>query len=290
MKNLVLIVLLGLAFACESPQNSEKVNQDVSKEETSEKQENKTDKKKDRKTKDDSSEKEGNASNETLKELGFPTGNKGEVLTYTGFTLCYNETHEQAAWVTYELTGKEVKSNNAERENDFREDPAVSTGSAVPADYKNSGYDRGHLAPAADMKFSKKAMSESFLLSNISPQDKDLNRELWRMLEEKTRDWAVRDKNLIIVTGGILKGNLKKIGKKNQISVPKNYYKILLDYKNNKAIAFIMPNKECTKEMDYYAVSIDKVEEETGLNFFPKLDSKAEKQVEATFDTKLWFD
>lgn len=241
-------------------------------------------------TPDMGNQKEHNNPNRPIKELEIPKGVKGQIIHYEGFTVSYNEKHEQANWVAYHLTKEEVEREIVDRRNNFRSDKRVLTGSATTADYRNSGYDRGHLAPAADMKWSKKAMSESFYMTNISPQKKTFNRGIWRELEEKCRDWAIKNHSVYIVTGGILKGRLKKIGK-NRVSVPKYYYKVILDYEapEVKAIAFIIKNADAKHApLRQFVVSIDEVEKRTGLDFFPELRNKLEDNLEGAQNPDKW--
>ena len=120
--------------------------------------------------------------------------NGEQLVTHLGYSLSYNEKHEQANWVFYELTIDEVLGS-IKRKDQFRADPNIKTGSASLSDYKRSGYDRGHLAPAADMKWSSKAMSESFFMSNMSPQTPSFNRGIWKKLENLVRKWAVENKS-----------------------------------------------------------------------------------------------
>jgi len=225
-----------------------------------------------------------------IQALEIPKGAEGQVIEYEGFTISYNEKYEQANWVAYHLTKQEVEDQKVERKDNFRADKQVQTGSATPTDYKKSGYDRGHLAPAADMRWSKEAMSESFYMTNMSPQTKELNRGIWKKLEEKSRDWAVENGSIYIVTAGILKGKLKTIGK-NEVAIPEYYYKVILDYQKPeiKAIAFIMPNKDPEKApLRDFVVSIDEVEKKTGLDFFPKLGDKLEDKLEGAKNPEKW--
>ena len=128
----------------------------------------------------------------------------GEQIVYrSGYSLSYNEDHEQANWVAYTLTAVHARGT-VKRINDFRVDPEIKTGSASLSDYKGSGYDRGHLAAAADMKWSKKVLSESFYMSNMSPQNPSFNRGIWKRLENQMRQWALDEQKLHIVTGGVL--------------------------------------------------------------------------------------
>src|SRR6056297_2800745 len=160
----------------------------------------------------------------------LPTSTTGQVVEHTHYTLSYDEQHEQAEWVAYELTASEV-NGSYDRTDNFRKDPKVSTGSASLSDFKGSGYDRGHLAPAGDMSFSYTAMSESFYLSNMSPQEASFNRGIWRQLESQVRDWAQNNGSVYVVTGGILDGSYQDIGP-NDVTVPSDYYKVILDYNN----------------------------------------------------------
>jgi len=211
-----------------------------------------------------------------------------EIIKHKGFTLSYNEKHEQANWVAYILTEEDTKPI-VKRPNKFIPDPFVSTGSATNADYKNSGYDRGHLAPAADMAWSKETMKESFYYSNMSPQEPSFNRGIWKSLEGLVRKWAIENKTLFIVTGPILKEGLKTIGP-NNVSVPNYYYKAILDYTEPdiKAIGFILPNKQSGERIFNYAVTIDSLEVFSGIDFFPNLPDDQEYIIECTIDIQKW--
>ncbi len=222
-------------------------------------------------------------------QIELPKAKPGDmIIHHIGYFLSYNETHEQANWVAYELTLKEV-NGTFKRTNDFRPDPMVKTGSASLADYKGSGYDRGHLAPAADMKWSLKAMSESFYTSNMSPQRPSFNRGIWKRLEEQVRKWAVNNKSVYIATGGVLTSGLIKIGP-NQVSVPEKFYKVILDYQEPelKGIGFILPNKGSKEPLENYAITIDKVESMTGIDFFHKLPDEIEEEIESKVDLSRW--
>ena len=211
-----------------------------------------------------------------------------QLVNHLGYSLSYNEHHEQANWVFYELTDNEVLGS-VKRKDQFRSDPNVKTGSASLSDYKGSGFDRGHLVPAADMKWSAKSMSESFFMSNMSPQTPSFNRGIWKKLESKVREWAKENKSIYIVTGGVLKGSLNTIGK-NKVSVPKYYYKVILDYKKPeiKGIGFILPNVKGNKSIDSYKVSIDEVEKFTGIDFFYLLPDSIEEKIESSKDFYKW--
>lgn len=224
-----------------------------------------------------------------ISHLEIPSiGSSDAVIIHTGYSLLYNEQHEQAAWVAYELT-KEETHNQFERTDKFIPDPKVSTETANNADYAGAGYDRGHLAPAADMGWSKITIDESFYYSNMSPQQPSFNRGIWKKTEELVRDWAIENNSLYIVTGPILTPRLKTIGE-NQVSVPKYYYKVILDYSlpSVKGIGFIMPNADSKESPSYFAVSIDSIEQFSGIDFFPLLPDNQERLIEQTLCIDCW--
>ncbi len=206
------------------------------------------------------------------------------------YTLHYNEEHEQANWVAYKLHGDYLKGD-AKRPNNFRTDPKVPTGSATPADYRNSGYDRGHLAPSGDFKFSAEAMSETFYMSNMSPQQNEFNAGIWHDLEREVRNWATKKKTIYVVMGPILEKGLQKIGT-NQVSVPKRYFKIVIDDDptHPHAIAFLMANRNSYLSPENYVVSIDEIEALTGIDFFPELDDEIEEALESQINKSTWYE
>lgn len=212
------------------------------------------------------------------------------VYSYEGFKLCYSEEHEQALWVAYELT-REESEGDIGRTNDFRPDPRIETETASLDDYRGSGYDRGHMAPAGDMSWSESAMSESFYMSNMSPQKPYFNRVTWRMLESIVREWSVKYDKVYIVTGPILAdGPYLSIGK-NKVSVPNYYYKVILRYSDDikESIAFMMPNKKTDKPIKDFVVSVNFIEALTGIDFFYLLDNDIEEIIESNSDFNLWY-
>ncbi len=211
-----------------------------------------------------------------------------KVIHRTGFSFSYNEDHEQANWVAYELTRQET-TKIYHRTNRFKSDPLVETGTANDNDYKGSGLDRGHLAPAADMSWSLSTMRESFYYSNISPQYPSFNRGIWKVLEDQTRTWAIENEAVYIVTGPVLNAPFSTIGK-NKVSIPKYFYKVILDYREPiiKGIGFIIPNTKSNLGIQSYALSIDSVEKFAGIDFFPALPDHQEKIIESSLDLKLW--
>ena len=225
-----------------------------------------------------------------IENLEIPSGGKGEVIQHTGYTLSYNEEYEVPQWVAYKLTREEVVTQSVERKDNFREDKAVSTGSATLNDYKKSGYDRGHMAPAADFRWSFDAMNDTFYLSNMCPQTHAFNAGIWSDLEEAVRSIAYEDECIYVVTGPVLTdGPYETIGE-NKVAVPNYFYKVILDYSapTVKAIGFIMPHENSKEPLSYFAVTVDEVENMTGLDFFPLLPDDEEEKLESSLDTTLW--
>jgi endonuclease G len=216
---------------------------------------------------------------------GFEPKSQGEIIKHTYYTLSYSEENEQAYWVYYVLT-PELINGNQSRTDDFRADPSVSTGSATLADYKGSGYDRGHLCPAGDMTLNKTSMSESFYLSNMSPQLASFNRGIWSTMESQVREWTLKYSKLYVVTGPIFKDNIGVIGE-DKVTVPGYYYKVLFDGKD-KMIGFILPNAKGTNSIESYVVSVDSIESLTGIDFFPELSDQLENQIEGSINTANW--
>jgi len=224
-----------------------------------------------------------------INKLEIPkTSSKDDIISHTGYSLLYNEAHEQANWVAYELT-KEETNKLYERTNKFMPDPLIKTGSAEDKDYQGYGYDRGHLAPASDMGYSSITMSESFYYSNMSPQVPSFNRGIWKKLESLVRTWAIENNNIYVVTGPILTKGLETIGP-DKVSVPKYFYKVILDYTEPgiKGIGFILPNEGSKENLENFALSIDSVERATGIDFFNLLDNRQENEIEKTLCLSCW--
>jgi endonuclease G len=217
--------------------------------------------------------------------LSLEPVSKGEIIRHTYYALSYSEENEQAAWVYYQLSS-EINNGNQSRTDDFRVDPSVSTGSASLSDYKGSGYDRGHLCPAADMTQNKTSMSETFFLSNMSPQLAGFNRGIWSAVEDQVRKWALEYKNIYVVTGPIFKDNIGTIGE-DAVTVPGFYYKVIFDGKD-KMIGLILPNASSSKSIDQFVVTVDQIEKKTGIDFFPGLNDQLENKLEAASDWNSW--
>lgn len=219
------------------------------------------------------------------KQVDYLPDSPGELVRHTYYTLSFNPLHRQANWVYY---SPRIKEGNeaASRTDDFREDRLVLSGSAQSSDYTKSGYDRGHLCPAGDMTYSEEAMSETFYMSNMSPQTPGFNRGIWKSLEERVRSWGKKEL-IYVVTGPVFKENKGKIGK-NKVTVPGYYYKVVYSPVREQMIGFILPNTKSRRVLNDYVVSVDSVENFTGIDFFPQLPDTLENRLEAVADFRKW--
>jgi len=212
------------------------------------------------------------------------------LVKHTYYTLSYNEKYEQANWVYYTLTDKMVNDGGEERSNKFKIDPMVSSGSAKSSDYTKSGYDRGHLCPAADMGFSPVSMAESFYMSNISPQAPDFNRGIWKELETEVRKWAKKENKIYVVAGPVFKDDKGTIGA-DHVLVPGYFFKIIYEETGEpKMIAFVFPNRKSDRPLTDFAVPVDEAEKLTGFDFFSQLPDELENKLESRVDFSEWFD
>lgn len=217
-----------------------------------------------------------------------PTDRPHQLLLRTGYTVSYNSHWKLPNWVSYELLRRELQGE-ASRSNRFATDTDVKGTPANTRDYTRSGYDRGHMAPAGDMKWSKQAMDESFLLSNICPQTPGLNRGRWKELEELVREWAARDSALLVACGPIVSDSPRTIGR-NRIAVPDRYYKVVAApyVERPRGIAFLFDNCDEQPTLQVLAVPIDSVEKITGIDFFYNLPDSIETQIESNLWTHVW--
>ena len=237
------------------------------------------------------SQKTNSTSSGNENKLSFyylPSSTTGVIITHNNYTLSYSEKHEQPEWVAYQLK-KEHLSKNEFKRPFFKVDKKVRTSSADWRNYKNSGYDKGHLCPAGDRRFSYNAFEETFLTSNISPQNHDFNAGIWNELEQKIRYWASKYDGVYVVTGGILVNDLKTIGYE-AVSVPRYFYKVVLNVsgKNKKMIGFLMPNEPSEKPLVNYVVPVDEIEKRTGIDFFADIEDQEEQKLEVSVDKTKW--
>ena len=235
--------------------------------------------------------------------VGVPNSGKDEsIVTHAAYQLSYNEEHEQANWVMHMIL-TDVITGNASRSDDFRVDPLVQSGSSEEKDYflkylkadstyeyDGFGYDRGHLAPSADFRWSKKALSESYFYSNMSPQIGDFNRLKWAELENWMREYVISNQtDLIILTAPVLNDDLPKIERStNKVSIPKLFVKVALDLNNEVGIGFVLPHEKSEDPLESFTMSIDSVEQLLEYDLFSKLDDALETKIESQSNYKLW--
>lgn len=216
----------------------------------------------------------------------LPDAGDWEIVAHQHFILAYDEAAEQAAWVAYMLHQDHLSRADRERPY-FIEDPYIRSKSADWKNYRGSGYDRGHLLPAGDRRFSESAYNETFYTSNISPQDREFNAGIWNELEQQVRRWCRKYGTLLVITGGVLGDDLETIGEED-VAVPEAFYKIV--YRDGsggpQVLSFLMPNEDSGKSLQSFLVPIDSVETLTGIDFFPKLQGEAE--LEAQVRMKDW--
>lgn len=207
---------------------------------------------------------------------------------YTGMTISFNPRLHVPNWVAWELTGEETLGK-APRYNKFQADEKMD-GSADPWDYNYSGYDRGHMAPAGDMKWDEDAMRETFYMTNMCPQAKNLNTGAWKSLEEKCRQWARADSAIVIVCGPVLTDSLTEFIGDSRVAVPERFFKVILSpYADPpRGIGFVMPNGRVRGGIQRAAMSIDEVEKITGHDFFSALPDSIENIVESQNDFHFW--
>lgn len=224
---------------------------------------------------------------EQLQQVTVPAEMANQPIAYTGFLVNYNASMHVPVSVSYVLT-RERMQGTVERCDHFEADPAVA-GCAQPDDYVLSGYERGHMAPAHDMAWSEASMRESFLMTNVCPQDKRLNEGGWAKLEEKVREWVQRDSVLVVVTGPVLEQGLERI-ETSQVVIPQRFYKVMIApyARPVRCAAFVYPNGASGGALNDYAVTINEVERLTGLDFFPALPDDLETEVESRLNLKQW--
>jgi len=221
-------------------------------------------------------------------KLGVP-GQEGDFLCRKGYLLAHNPENKTPIWVIERLTPE--KAQGTLPRSKFQADPDLEKGKrAELSDYKGSGYDKGHMAPAADMRWDQQAMDECFYLSNMVPQvGKGMNQGIWKILEENVRICAITRGELYIFTGPIYDDGVKKTIGKNKVAVPTHLYKIIYDPNKREAIAFIMPNRKLdTKDMPKYIVTIRDIEGKTGLDFLSSLDREQQDIIETIKAEGLW--
>ncbi len=242
--------------------------------------------------------------NSNLLENGLPEILEQETLVcHSAYCLVFDDNHKIAKWTAH-IISHEIVNGVVSRTNDFRVDTLIKNGSSEEADYflkyeddngkikyDGFGYDRGHLAPSADFRWSQIALSESYYYSNMTPQLPEFNREIWAEIEDFMRQYVYDNptKDIYVVTAPILNDNLKKQPRsKNKISIPEYHYKIAVDLEDKKGIAFLVPQENLGYPIESYVVNIDSIEKITNINFYPKLSAQDENKIETSADIRQW--
>ncbi|MCQ2342927.1 MAG: DNA/RNA non-specific endonuclease [Paludibacteraceae bacterium] len=204
-------------------------------------------------------------------EIPVATGREQQIIRHVGYTVSYNPDWHIPNWVAYELSADEVDGVE-ERSNQFLPDPQVYGEPVVTSDYAHSGYDRGHMAPAADMKWSEQAMKESFYMTNMCPQNHNLNAGDWKRLEEQVREWAKMYEHVYVCCGPVVYEGATCIGPDSSIVVPQAFFKVLLMQRNHAWYegGYVMKNapRDGKWDLSHYALPVDSIETMTQINFF----------------------
>lgn len=240
-----------------------------------------------------------------MKKVGYPKSNSSiNIAEHSSMVIGFNEKYKLAAWTFHQLL-PDVIEGGITRSNDFRPDPILKKKTAIEADYflkrekedgkfeyDGFGFDRGHLAPSADFRWSEQGLSQSYYYSNMTPQRPGFNRESWAEVEYTLRNIVENSpQRYFIITGPILHDSLPVIERSvNQIPIPELHFKIIVDLESDqpKGMAFLMPNRKCEKPLYEYVVSIDSVEQISGLDFFPELPEQTERKIESNSDYNAW--
>lgn len=211
-------------------------------------------------------------------------------IQYEGFRVTFSPTHHQPAFVAWEMDAEKASAEVADRKDfNFRSDDNVD-GCPTLADYRRSGYDRGHMAPAADMKWSTQAMADCHYLTNICPQDNALNGGPWSTVEKNTRTWTQHFGRLYIVAGPVLNDILTDTIGETGIPVPERFFKVIIAPEADPpmGIAFLMPNHRFEGGAQATVTSIDNIEAITGYDFFSSLPDDIEQYIEQQHALAPW--
>ena len=212
------------------------------------------------------------------------------IVEYQGYVSSYNALTKTPDWVAYELTKDETYGDAVRDGKYFRPDDRVLLPQPDDYDYRGSGWTRGHLAPAADFRWSDEAMWETFHFTNCCPQDEELNNGMWNTLEKKCRTWARKHGKVYIVTGPIIGKNIYGTIGSGRVVIPDAFFKAVMVQKGNTwhSIAFVMENREWNENMQNCAMSVDELEDLTGLDLFAALEDETEKKNEKGFSLSFW--
>ena len=211
----------------------------------------------------------------------------GVPVAYTGFTVSYDGSHKIPEWVVYELTSEEAFATDVSRSDEFWEDTRVKNYSKL-SDYRGSGFDRGHMCPSNDQRWSKEANYDTFSLLNMVPQEHEYNAGIWLTAEKWVRNVAGKYGKVYVATGPVISDNMDTIG--SGVAVPVSCWKALLVINDGKAssIALCIPQSVKKGKIQDYVMSVNELEQLTGLDLFYNLPDDVEEQIESMTSTKGW--
>ena len=211
------------------------------------------------------------------------------ILERTGYVASYDVEHRIPKWVAWTITSEKLQGDFRRPGNAFHEDTDVPRPRACNADYKDSGWSKGHMCPAGDSKWSREAMYDTFLYTNICPQDRNLNSGTWNQIEISCRRWAEKYGQVYVVCGPILYRQEHEVIGSNKVTVPEAFFKVVLRLGDNpKAIAFVCKNNDGNGKKDKYVNSLSQVERITGLVFFPNMDANLKGLITDDADINDW--
>lgn len=234
----------------------------------------------------------GDQSQNNKASLELPRISNDEIVVYHfAYSVSYNSTSLNPNWVAYELTREEANGDATSRNGrNFVLDPDFGGKQANYFDFNNSGWDKGHLAPAADMKWSEKAMEECFFFTNCSPQNHDFNNGMWNSLENNVRSWARKYGRVYVITGPVFTTNQYGTLGTDKVAVPDSFFKACLAPKGDSyiAIGFLMDNNNLSGNLGSFACTVDELESVIGLDLFYELDDQIENEIEAVVKWGDW--
>ncbi|MDO4510315.1 MAG: DNA/RNA non-specific endonuclease [Bacteroidales bacterium] len=243
----------------------------------------------DRRGQKDDAAASGDALLKEMSEAKLPPSVPDTLMRFSAFTVHYNTRWLVPNYVVYTLKRSHVGGKACYDGSFFV--PEKMANCAMPLELEATGYQRGHMAPAADMRWSEQALRESFAMVNICPQSGDLNTGAWRRLEDRVREWVMNDSVLVVFTGPVLSERMATIGPEHRIGVPERFFKVVLApfAQPMRAIAFVMPAEGTTLPLRHHAVSVSEVERISGIDFFPTLPQQEQRRLKDVVDTYSWF-
>ena len=229
-------------------------------------------------------------------QYGLPgTCSTCSILYRQGYVVCEDTAKKVPLWVSYNLTKDDLNCTEKRANYKFQADPDLApVNRATNKDYSKSGYDKGHMCPAADQCRNTTTMTECFYLSNMCPQWPQLNRHPWEQLEVKVRSLAAKYGEIWVIVGPIFEKEASGRGYKPKLElgadhvwVPWGFYKIAIFKTTGQlhTIAFQYQNQDETNDIPAHAAAIRTIESETSLNFLSSLPENEKNGLESTTPT-----